>query len=63
VIDPAVGIVWRRRAGERVERGDVLCEIHHRAGQGLAECRALLEAAVEIGAPRELPPLVLARLE
>jgi pyrimidine-nucleoside phosphorylase len=62
-IDPAVGLVWHKRAGERVERGDVLCEIHHRAGKGLEECRAQLERAVEIGAGRELTPLVLARLD
>jgi pyrimidine-nucleoside phosphorylase len=62
-IDPAVGLVWHRHAGERVERGDVLCEIHHRGGKGLSECRSLLDAAVEIGAPHALPPLVLARLE
>lgn len=62
-IDPAVGIVWHRRAGERVERGDILCEIHHRGGKGLAECLAFLDQAVEIGPPRELAPLVLARWE
>jgi pyrimidine-nucleoside phosphorylase len=62
-IDPAVGLVWKRQAGERVERGDVLCEIHHRAEKGLAECRALLERAIEIVAQRELHPLVLARLD
>jgi thymidine phosphorylase len=62
-IDPAVGLVWKRQAGERVERGDVLCEIHHRAEKGLVECRALLERAIEIVARRELQPLVLARLD
>jgi pyrimidine-nucleoside phosphorylase/thymidine phosphorylase len=62
VIDPAVGLVWRKRAGERVERGDVLCEIHHGAGRGLEACRAHLAAAVAIGAPGALSPLVLATL-
>jgi pyrimidine-nucleoside phosphorylase len=62
-IDHGVGIVWHRRAGERVERDDVLCEIHHRGGRGLAECRAELERAVVIGAEREIAPLVLSRIE
>jgi pyrimidine-nucleoside phosphorylase len=62
-IDPAVGLVWHRCAGERVERGDILCEIHHRDGKGLLECRMLLDQAVEIGAPRDIAPLVLLRLE
>jgi pyrimidine-nucleoside phosphorylase/thymidine phosphorylase len=62
-IDAGVGLVWHRVAGERVERGDVLCEIHHREGKGLSECHALLDRAVEIGPLRELAPLVLARLE
>lgn len=58
VIDPAVGLVWRRRAGERVEKGDVLCEIHHQNGRGSEACRAHLAAAVSIGEPVELAPLV-----
>ncbi|MCY2959200.1 MAG: thymidine phosphorylase [Planctomycetota bacterium] len=58
VIDPAVGLVWRRRAGERVETGDVLCEIHHQKGRGLEACRARLAAAVSIGGSVELAPLV-----
>jgi pyrimidine-nucleoside phosphorylase len=58
VIDPAVGLVWRRRAGERVERGDVLCEVHHRSGRGLAACHAHLTAAITIGERVEPAPLV-----
>ncbi len=57
-IDPAVGLVWRRRVGERVERGDVLCEIHHQAGRGLDACKAHLTAAVSIGERVEPAPLV-----
>lgn len=45
VIDPAVGLVWRRAAGEAVKAGETLCEIHHRGGRGLAECQALLTKA------------------
>ncbi len=58
VVDPAVGFVWRIRAGERVKRGDVLCEIHHQGGRGTDVARRLLEQAVEIGDERPLAPLV-----
>ena len=47
-IDPAVGLVWRRAAGEAVRAGETLCEIHHRSGHGLARCQSLLTNAVEI---------------
>ncbi|MBK7642769.1 MAG: thymidine phosphorylase [Planctomycetes bacterium] len=60
-IDPAVGIVWRRRAGERVARGETIAELCHN-GRGLDSARALLAQAIEIGEQRELAPLVLARL-
>jgi len=62
-IDPAVGIVWRRKAGEVVARGEELGEIHHRGGRGLEEAREWLARAIEIGERRELRPLVLARVD
>ncbi len=62
-IDPAVGLVWRRRAGESVTRGDVLAEIHHRDGFGLDAAEALLAEAISIGPAQKLAPLVLARIE
>ncbi|MEM9380239.1 MAG: thymidine phosphorylase, partial [Planctomycetota bacterium] len=45
-IDPAVGVVWRRVAGERVDAGDVLAEVHHRGGRGLDEALARLERSL-----------------
>jgi len=60
VIDPAVGLVWRRRAGERVEKGDVLCEVHHQGGRGLDACLAHLRSAISIGERTTVEPLVRA---
>ncbi len=63
-IDPAVGVVWRVRAGERVDAGDVLAEIHHRGERGLAEARSRLLRAARIeddGEARE-PALLLERI-
>lgn len=62
-IDPAVGIVWRVRAGERVREGEVLAEIHHRGGRGLARAQALLADGVRVGDPSPPTPLVLAHIE
>jgi pyrimidine-nucleoside phosphorylase len=63
VIDPAVGFMIVAPVGTRVRAGDPIVEIHHRQGQGLAEARRLLEAAIEIGdAPVTAPPLVLDRI-
>jgi len=61
-IDPGVGLVWRKTAGESVKRGDVLCEIHHQNGRGLEACQKLLASAVRVGPPIQLRPLVLAHL-
>jgi thymidine phosphorylase len=60
VIDPAVGLVWRKQAGERVEKGDLLCEIHHARGHGLDACRARLAATVVLGERADPVPLVRA---
>ncbi|MCZ6598161.1 MAG: thymidine phosphorylase [Planctomycetota bacterium] len=62
-IDPAVGVVCLRQAGTKVGAGDELFLIHHREGRGLAEARAHLTRAIEIGPTGELSPLVLARLD
>lgn len=63
-IDPAVGVVWERAAGDRVDAGDLLCRVHHRGGRGLEAALERLERAVrleESGAAE--PPLLLERIE
>ena len=61
-IDPAVGVVFLRAAGEAVSTGDVIARIHHRS-RGLERAIELLAEAVEISGPFEPGPLVLARLD
>jgi pyrimidine-nucleoside phosphorylase len=58
-VDSAVGIVWRAVAGERVEAGRAIAEIHHRSGAGLGRARAHLDAALCFDAPPTPTPLVL----
>jgi pyrimidine-nucleoside phosphorylase/thymidine phosphorylase len=54
-IDPAVGIVLHRKTGDRVERGDPLCTLHHGPGGEPPErVAARMVAAYAIGP--EAPP-------
>ena len=57
-IDHAVGVVCRRKRGERVDRGDVLAEVHARdersARLALAELSAAFELGEEIATPRPI---------
>ena len=63
-IDPAVGVVWERAAGDRVDAGDLLCRVHHRGGRGLEAALERLERSVRLeeSAAAE-PPLLLERIE
>ena len=58
-IDHSVGLVFKRRAGEPVEKGDVLCVIHHNGGRGLAEARSQLDSALCVAESAEVEPLIL----
>ena len=58
-IDHSVGLVFKRRAGEPVEKGDALCVIHHNGGRGLAEARSQLDSALCVAESAEVEPLIL----
>ncbi len=64
-VDPAVGIVVRKKVGDPVERGEPLCTVHEgNGGEGRERIAARLAVAWRIGA--EAPParpLVIERLE
>jgi thymidine phosphorylase len=61
VIDPSVGVVLRKKPGDRVREGEVLAEIH--AGDLAAGRRAAraIEAAYGFGASASKPELILGR--
>ncbi len=59
-IDPAVGLEFHKRIGDRVKRDEVLCTIHYNSDARLAEARKLIESAYKIEGekPAKLPPLL-----
>ena len=63
-IDMGVGLRFLLGGDRPVEVGDPIVEIHHEAGRGLDECRALLESAISIEASAAAPiELVRRRLD
>jgi pyrimidine-nucleoside phosphorylase len=59
-IDPAVGLVFHKRIGDGVQRGEPLCTIHYNSDARLSEAQHLTETAyrIEPEKPKTLPPLI-----
>jgi pyrimidine-nucleoside phosphorylase len=62
VIDPAAGVILRRRVGDEVSEGDLLASVFARDSQRRAQARDALAGAYAVGRSRPLSrPVVLAR--
>lgn len=62
VIDPAVGLIMQKKAGEQVATGEPLVTIYYRDETQLQQCRQQLKQAISIGAqPPSLQPLIIER--
>jgi thymidine phosphorylase len=58
-IDPAVGLEFHHRLGDRVERGAALVTLHYNSDARLAEARQLGESSYRVGEKAPAPrPLV-----
>jgi pyrimidine-nucleoside phosphorylase len=59
-VDPAVGLVFHKKVGDAVEKGEPLCTIHYNSDARLVEARELIEESYRIAraAPLEKRPLV-----
>lgn len=64
-VDPAVGLVMRKRIGDFVKKGEAWCTLHVNPTSDEAGARALLERAVVISddRPTVIPPLVYRTVE
>jgi pyrimidine-nucleoside phosphorylase len=61
-IDHAVGIVLRRKVGDRVERGVPLLTLHAEEPERFEEARARLLGAVVIGSREPVPVSLVHRI-
>lgn len=62
-IDPGVGVELLKKPGERVEAGEAVLRLYHRAGHGLERAQALLEAGLELADQPPAPErLILGRV-
>ncbi|MGH2652483.1 MAG: cytidine deaminase, partial [Actinomycetota bacterium] len=58
-IDPAVGIVFRPKVGDRLEKEEEIGTVHARDDEAAAACAARVLAALTLSeGPVEAPPLV-----
>jgi len=58
-VDPAVGIVFRPKVGDRIEAGQELGRVHARSRDDAEACLRRITAAMTLGdGPVEPPPLV-----
>ncbi len=48
-IDPAVGLEFHTRIGDRIEKGETLVTIHYNSATKLAEAREMIAASYFIG--------------
>ena len=63
-IDPAVGIVMKKRMGDRIRRGDVLCTLHVGEKSDKVGAYNLVRRSIRIGAsPVKKSPLIHAVVE
>jgi pyrimidine-nucleoside phosphorylase/thymidine phosphorylase len=62
-VDPAAGLLLRKRVGEAVREGEVLAELHAQDAQRLDQGEARLRSAASIGdGPPKARPLLLERI-
>ena len=61
-VDPAAGLLLRKRAGDAVRAGDVLAELHAANQERLDAGEARFRASVAVGEASPAPPLVIERI-
>jgi pyrimidine-nucleoside phosphorylase len=63
IIDPAVGLVFEKKVGDRVSAGERICTIHSNDGARQARAREMIRAAIALSPePVAARPLILGRV-
>ncbi|MEC9488081.1 MAG: pyrimidine-nucleoside phosphorylase [Halanaerobium sp.] len=57
-INRAVGLVLKKKVGDRVAKGESLMEIHYEDGNSLQEAREIIDSALDFGTASEKRPLI-----
>jgi pyrimidine-nucleoside phosphorylase len=58
-VDPAVGIIVRKKLGDRVTAGDALCTVHYNSTERMEQALPLIMKSYTIAeTPPELPPQI-----
>ncbi len=59
-LDHGVGVLLHAKVGSEVRAGEPVATLYHRGGKGMAEARARLESAIDIGESAAPLPLIVA---
>ena len=62
LIDPAVGVILRKKIGDKLSKGDPVLEIHYNHAEKLQEALALFESAVKIASNPVEPPVLIKKV-
>ena len=62
VIDPAVGVIVRKKIGNPVTTGDTILEIHYNDANKLKEALPLFQSAIKIDPGPVEPPLLIKKV-
>lgn len=62
VIDLSVGFIMKNRIGDRVSKGDVLCEVHANDNKKLLSAKRKISSCIDISDSAEKPALICDRI-
>ena len=59
-IDPAVGLIFEKKVGDRVQPGERICAVHYNDRSRLTRAVEMVKSAITISAqPPQAPALIL----
>jgi thymidine phosphorylase len=61
-VDPAVGIVLHKKAGDAVSAGEPLCTVHYNSVERYAEAKPVIAASFSIGGEKPQPRALIQKV-